>query len=170
MKNRYVDLRAQGAPLIRRVYHQLLVPAFPADELDPEETFVEDVAEGAALTLAFVDGAGTPTALIAAYPYADVLLIGYLVTRQNLRSNGLGSQLLHLGVHAGAKTATTHLLSLRSRTRRLRTTSMPSGVWRSTGATEGASLTARISSPASARVSTGSTACFPSLSGDPRPR
>jgi GNAT superfamily N-acetyltransferase len=98
MTDQPVDLRSSAENLVRRVYHELLVPAFPADELDPELTFMEDVASGDALTLALFDEDGDPVALIAGYPYADVLLIGYLVTRPSLRSRGLGSRLLKLGV------------------------------------------------------------------------
>jgi GNAT superfamily N-acetyltransferase len=94
-----VDLLTQGEHFIRRVYDEILRPAFPPDELDDEEAFVEGVLGGTdALGLALVDEDGAPLTAIVAYPFAEqrVLLIGYLATRAELRSQGLGADLLEL--------------------------------------------------------------------------
>ncbi|GAA2388575.1 hypothetical protein GCM10010420_09960 [Streptomyces glaucosporus] len=87
---------ADGDPLLARVYDDLLVPSFPADEMETLEWLRTRLAEGTAVVTAAVEADGTPVAAAVGEwdPGSRVLLLSYLTVRPGLRSKGLGSLLL----------------------------------------------------------------------------
>jgi GNAT superfamily N-acetyltransferase len=92
-----VDVNAaRDGDLIDRIYHELLEPNFPPDELDPPEPTRAGILGGQILTLAAQDDAGDLLGCVLGYPdeAAGVLLIGYIAVRSDRRSKGVGSALL----------------------------------------------------------------------------
>jgi GNAT superfamily N-acetyltransferase len=83
------------SPLLDVVYDELLVPAFPAHELvTPAE--LRAGLESGLLWISAVVREGRPDgAAIAEWsPQSGVLLLGYMVVRQDLRSSGIGGALM----------------------------------------------------------------------------
>lgn len=95
-----VDLVDLGeAAFVRRVYDEIMVPAFPPNELDDRTTFCDHLLSGAGsgvVALALTDAERTPLGVIVGFEYPEhhVLLIGYLAVGERLRGSGRGSTLL----------------------------------------------------------------------------
>jgi GNAT superfamily N-acetyltransferase len=89
-----VDLRERDVDFRRRVYREVLVPALRPDEVESEELFLDYIASGDAIGIALAEPPETPLSAIIGYPYERVLLIGYIATREEFRSQGMGSELL----------------------------------------------------------------------------
>jgi GNAT superfamily N-acetyltransferase len=91
-----VDLAEKDVDFRRRVYREVLAPALRPDEIESEELFLGYIASGDAIGIALADPPETPLSAIIGYPYrtAQVLLIGYIATRKQLRSRGMGAELL----------------------------------------------------------------------------
>lgn len=81
---------------IEMVYKDLLLPAFPPNELITIDELQAGVASGAIDVVASVNETGTPVACaIGESPTPNgVALLAYLAVRQELRAAGLGSKVL----------------------------------------------------------------------------
>lgn len=87
----------QPGPLLDAIYGDLLVPAFPVDELISPERLGQDVSSGGTEVLLGRDSMGTPVAAAIGEWFADarVMLLSYLVVGAAGRGQGLGGKLLH---------------------------------------------------------------------------
>ncbi|MBV9023463.1 MAG: hypothetical protein JO362_06650 [Streptomycetaceae bacterium] len=81
---------------VTEFHHTMLVPHFPSDEVMPLDNLVHGVREGRTrvLTVCGPDGAVLAGAVGEWFPSSRVQLLSYLVVRQGLRSQGLGSKVL----------------------------------------------------------------------------
>jgi GNAT superfamily N-acetyltransferase len=83
--------------LLAELYQRVLAPSFKVGELEPPEVIREQVDDGGIIRmLAYFDADSKPVAVITAdwYPRSEVLLIGYLAVRPDLRRQGLGTRLI----------------------------------------------------------------------------
>ena len=101
------DLRDEfDLDLLRRVYAEVLEPAFSADELESEESFrsalVESDRDPQTLALVAVEpdsgSSGDPVGVVIGewYQASGVLLIGYVAVRADRRGAGLGGSLMRV--------------------------------------------------------------------------
>ncbi len=94
------ELRSQGdAKLLEELYRNVLEPSFSVDELETLESMLSRLGaedESTLLAAVAVDRAGDVVAglLGELYPDAEVLLLGYVAVRPDVRSRGVGSQLI----------------------------------------------------------------------------
>lgn len=79
-----------------RIYDELLVPNFPADELDTREAFLADATVPGALVLTLRESTGRDLAVAASYyqESSGVLILSYLAVRPGIRGGGLGNRLV----------------------------------------------------------------------------
>jgi GNAT superfamily N-acetyltransferase len=93
------DLVAEpDSELLEQVYRRVLAPAFDPNEVESLEEIQLQVEDGKILRmLAEFDAGGEPVAVITSdwYARARVLLIGYLAVREDLRGQGLGTDLIY---------------------------------------------------------------------------
>lgn len=91
------DLQADDA--LREIYEKVLEPAFPPDEIETFDVFRAAVMLGesdeGAFGLAVHDDVEGPLGCMVFYPFpaSRVLLLGYIATRADRRSTGVGSLL-----------------------------------------------------------------------------
>lgn len=81
---------------LRAIWHELLVPHFPADELEPLDVFLADAAApgSTVLTLRDDDGIDQAVAVGRHHQSAGVVLLDYLAVRHGSRGGGFGRILL----------------------------------------------------------------------------
>ena len=83
--------------LLGRLYHRVLEPALKPGELEPLEVIRQQAADGDILRMqAEIDAESEPLAVITSdwYARSEVLLIGYLAVREDLRGRGIGTKLI----------------------------------------------------------------------------
>lgn len=86
------------------VYHRLLEPSFPPDQLDSLADLSSSAAKGRADLLVAVEADGTPIGVAVGEWYADsrVQLLAYLAVDPAHRSTGVGGRLLDAAVERWA--------------------------------------------------------------------
>jgi GNAT superfamily N-acetyltransferase len=84
-----------GDERLDRLYHEILVPAFPPDELSPLAELRTGVAEGSVRAVATFDDDGRVVAGAVAEwsPSCRVVLLSYLAVAPGLRATGVGGRL-----------------------------------------------------------------------------
>jgi len=101
MKYRIMEQTRPGG-LLGQVYREVLVPAFPAEELESESDVAETLEAGLGSLLVAVDDAGRPAgAAFGRWSAASrVQLLAYLAVKPGTRGHGLGGRLLRDAVEA----------------------------------------------------------------------
>lgn len=101
MKYRIVEQTRPGG-LLGQVYREVLVPAFPAEELEAEAGIAASLEAGAGSLLVAVDEVGRPAGAAFGRWSAGsrVQLLAYLAVKPGTRGHGLGGRLLHDAVDA----------------------------------------------------------------------
>lgn len=101
MEYRIVEQTRPGG-LLSRVYRKVLVPAFPANELESEQGIAETLEVGAGSLFMAVDEAGKPAA--AAFgrwsEASRVQMLVYMAVLPGSRGHGLGGRLLREALDA----------------------------------------------------------------------
>jgi GNAT superfamily N-acetyltransferase len=89
------------AAWLARVYEQVLLPAFPLNELIPLDTLAEQVRQNPPVIKIMAlaqDGEMTGAIVGQWYTQCRVLLIAYLAVRMDLRGHGMGTSLIQSAV------------------------------------------------------------------------
>lgn len=94
----FMKLTRTPEAILDEFYTDVLLEAFPADELESLEDFKDALDNGADGILAFIDGRVAGGLVYEHYVRGSVLLLGYLVVRRDIRGRGLGAKLLRLGM------------------------------------------------------------------------
>jgi GNAT superfamily N-acetyltransferase len=91
-----VRLADVTGPTLDAVYHTILTPSFPADELGTLDSFRSGMDSGGIRMVGMFDDAGAPVgaAVVEWSPQSRVLLLAYLAVLPQHRSSGIGGQLL----------------------------------------------------------------------------
>lgn len=101
MEYRIVEQTRPGG-LLERVYREVLVPAFPANELESEASVAETLEVGTGSLFVAVDETGRPTgAAFGRWSEASrIQMLTYLAVDPGTRGHGLGGRLLREAVEA----------------------------------------------------------------------
>jgi GNAT superfamily N-acetyltransferase len=89
-------VREPDNALLDEIYQRIMVPAFREEEREPLESIRQQVEDPRTLRmLAYFDADSNPVAVITSdwYTRSGVVLIGYLAVRQDLRGQGVGTDL-----------------------------------------------------------------------------
>lgn len=86
--------------LLAQVYREVLVPAFPAEELESEQSIAESLEAGSGSLFVAVDEAGEPGGAAFGHwsPAARVQMLTYLAVKPGTRGHGIGGRLLREAV------------------------------------------------------------------------
>ncbi|MCC3763941.1 GNAT family N-acetyltransferase [Glycomyces sp. TRM65418] len=101
MAYRMVEQTQPGGRLAQ-VYRELLVPAFPANEIESEQRIAETLEAGRGSLFIAVDDGGRPAAAAFGrwWEASRVQLLSYLAVAARTRGHGLGGRLLRHAVEA----------------------------------------------------------------------
>ncbi|WP_205325982.1 GNAT family N-acetyltransferase [Glycomyces sp. YM15] len=101
MKYRIVEQTRPGG-MLAQVYREVLVPAFPPEELESEESLAETLETGLGSLLVAVDDTGRPAAAAFGHWWeaSRVQMLANLAVKPGTRGHGLGGRLLRDAVDA----------------------------------------------------------------------